>query len=290
MPACPICNKKSHLKWPGSTNPKKYFSNTIYSIASSAKHHLPLFVCTSCQHAFTHPLPKESDLIRFYKQAPIDKSFIQEESGRRHTAANIIKKIQSFALNCRTLIDLGCGPGFFLSQARKAGFDTHGIESSDWAHKLATEKLALPNIHHGKLNIAFTLPSQSFDFVTAFDLIEHLSDPKLLIQAATHLLKPKGLLVITTPRFDSFLAKLSGKKWHAVFPEHLHYFSLASINHLFSSYDFEIAQIHSHTRHFSINYLLSRILRRRLSLPFFPFNQTIPVNLSDELELYARLK
>ena len=290
MPVCPICSKKSQLKWPGSTTSKKYFSITGYSIASSAKHHLPLFVCTSCHHAFTHPLPNETDLATFYKQAPTDKSFIQEELGRRHTAANIIKKIQSLAPNYHTLIDLGCGPGLFLSQAAKAGFSTHGIESSNWAYKYATEKLTLPNIHHGTLDIALTLPPQSFDVVTAFDLIEHLSNPKLLVKVAAHLLKPKGLLVITTPRLDSFSAKLFGKKWHALFPEHLHYFSHASLKHLLSSNNFTLAKNYSHTRHFSINYLLSRILRRPLSVSFFPFTQIIPINLGDEFETYAILQ
>ena len=249
-----------------------------------------MFICTSCHHGYTHPLPDTTTLSKFYEQAPIDQSFIQEEPGRRRTAQKVIKRIQSINASGKKLIDLGCGPGLFVSEANNASYETSGIESSTWAHTFATKTLTLPNIMHNDLDSAFNLPPQSFDIITAFDLIEHLIIPRRLIQAAKHLLKPGGLLVLTAPRFDSLAAKSLGNKWHALFPEHLHYFSTTSLNHLLTASNFSITKLHSHTRYFSPNYLLTRILHRPISISSFPFNQNLPINLGDEMEVYAVLK
>jgi len=234
-------------------------------------------------------MPDASALSKFYEQAPSDQSFIQEESGRRRTAQKVIKGIRSIDTNGQKLIDLGCGPGFFVSEASNAGYETYGLESSIWAHTFATKTLGLSNIIHNDLNSALNLSPHSFDIVTSFDLIEHLITPTHLIRVARHLLKPGGLLVLTTPRFDSLAAKSLGNKWHALFPEHLHYFTIASLNHLLSASNFSIPKLGSHTRHFSPNYLLTRISHHSMAISSFPFNKILPINLGDEMEVYAML-
>jgi SAM-dependent methyltransferase len=116
------------------------------------------------------------------------------------------------------ILEVGCGVGHFLTAARKVGFETWGTEISSSA---LTRLQALGfDVRRGDLP-DLRLPDEHFDAVVLFEVIEHLPDPGRYLQECRRLLRPGGLLLLTTPNFDSLSRRLLGARWRVVDPEHL---------------------------------------------------------------------
>ena len=97
-------------------------------------------------------------------------------------------------------LDLGCAFGFLIEEARGAGFRAFGLDASQYA--LSQVRRHAPSVAGtAVLGNALQLPfaNQSFDVVTAFDLVEHVPTPESLLVEAARILRPGGLLIAATP-------------------------------------------------------------------------------------------
>lgn len=98
------------------------------------------------------------------------------------------------------ILDLGCAYGFLVAEAREAGFCAFGIDASRFAVAQAAEHARRA---HGALVAGHAerlpFPDASFEVVTAFDVLEHVPRPELLIAEAARVLVPGGLFVGATP-------------------------------------------------------------------------------------------
>ena len=99
------------------------------------------------------------------------------------------------------VLDVGCGEGNFLTQARARGAETWGVEPNRTAAQIARSKgLAvfeiLPGLHES---------AEAYDVITAFQVLEHVVDPIAFIGGCVEVLRPGGVLVVGVPNDDSFL-------------------------------------------------------------------------------------
>lgn len=94
------------------------------------------------------------------------------------------------------LLDIGCGTGLFL-QRRKADCDPFGIDFSLQALQFCTSRGLARLARADAVRLPF--PDNSFDLVTAFDLIEHVYDDHALVDEIHRILKPDGFLLATVP-------------------------------------------------------------------------------------------
>ncbi len=101
-------------------------------------------------------------------------------------------------------LDVGSGPGMLVAHAISRGWDAIGQEISHWACERAREQgipvLEGPLGEHG-------LPSDSFDAISMFDVLEHLPEPHPVVRETLRMLKPGGVLVIETPNIGGFFAR-----------------------------------------------------------------------------------
>ena len=103
-----------------------------------------------------------------------------------------------------TLVDIGCGLGFFLLTVRRArpSWALHGYELSGLAVEWAREHNGLDEVvHHGGVEDAAIEPG-SVDVITMWDVIEHLPRPQGLLAHLRRLLKPDGFLFLQTPNWS----------------------------------------------------------------------------------------
>src|SRR2546428_9581461 len=121
------------------------------------------------------------------------------------------------------LLDLGCALGDFLLEAKAAGWDVAGVEISTFAAQRARARGL--RVTAGRLE-ELDLPAASFDVITLYDAIEHLTDPVATLAAVHRLLVPGGLLHLVTPSVGGVQARLLGRHWYHYKPgEHLFYFT-----------------------------------------------------------------
>jgi SAM-dependent methyltransferase len=147
-----------------------------------------------------------------------------------HTQRLLAKQITRMAYKKQThkILDIGCNNGQWLL-ALDNKWDKYGVEVSEEAANIA-RKFTHAEIFCGPIE-SYKTELESFDVITAFALIEHLVDPRKLIQWIYQHLKKGGLLVLMTGDRESKMAKRLKDKWPLYAPkEHLSFYSSQSLS------------------------------------------------------------
>jgi SAM-dependent methyltransferase len=138
----------------------------------------------------------------------------------------VIRLIQKFKPSGRFL-DVGCATGAMLVAAKDSGFETEGLELSDWSSKLAMGKGLV--VHKEYLeSLASKKPGQ-YDVISLIGVIEHFADPLKELKYIRSLLKPDGILVVWTGDVDSITSRFLGRKWWYWQGQHIQYFTHRSL-------------------------------------------------------------
>jgi SAM-dependent methyltransferase len=211
--------------------------------------------CDSCGHMQLETMPADERLAELYEEAE-STDYVEEEAGQRHTANEILARVERFGAPGR-MLDLGCWVGFLLSEAQRRGWETVGVEPSEWASTFARERLGL-DVRRAEL-FAAELEPNAYDAVFLGDVIEHLPRPDAALARIRELLVADGVLAMALPDAGSRLARVMGKRWWAVAPTHVQYFTRASLGTLLARCGFEPLLWETQPKSFTVRYYLDRI-------------------------------
>jgi len=111
------------------------------------------------------------------------------------------------------LLDVGCGRGYFLHQAKQAGFQVEGVEISHRAAQYASEHFDV-TVHIDNLDEETSFDGD-YDIITMWHVLEHFQDPVTALQQVWTVLSPRGHLFIEVPNLRSLFFQLASnsKKW-----------------------------------------------------------------------------
>ena len=125
------------------------------------------------------------------------------------------------------VLDFGCGWGHFLRIAKGLGWEVSGVElEAKRANEANRQGLSVFN---GTLKEA-KFPDNFFDVITAFQVLEHLTDPSEILDALWLKLKDRGIIVVSVPNYGSLEAKILRRRWQGFHPvEHIYYFDFRSL-------------------------------------------------------------
>jgi 2-polyprenyl-3-methyl-5-hydroxy-6-metoxy-1,4-benzoquinol methylase len=212
--ACRICSGDVTLRIRGRGAP---LTAAAFSPSAHATGlHGDLLVCRECGTVQQPALPAGAELHDLYRDMT-DEAYLGEEDGRRATSARLLDLIAPFVPRGR-LLDVGCGPGLLLDEARHRGYETLGLELSRASAEHARTALGL-DVRELALE-DFADEGDGFDVVVLADVIEHLDDPVDGIARCAALLKPGGVLCVVTPDPSSATARAAGKRWWGYVPAH----------------------------------------------------------------------
>jgi 2-polyprenyl-3-methyl-5-hydroxy-6-metoxy-1,4-benzoquinol methylase len=124
------------------------------------------------------------------------------------------------------LLDVGAAYGEFLQRAAKRGrWNLSGVEIDPKAARQAG-LAAKADVRSGPIEEQ-TFNRYYFDIITAFELIEHLPEPRNTIRQIHEWLKPDGIFCLSTPNLNKLKNRISkvGRDNFYIPPEHLLYFN-----------------------------------------------------------------
>jgi SAM-dependent methyltransferase len=154
--------------------------------------------CGGCRHVYVNPKPVDRALRDFYQHyLPQEESSIE---AWRTMMAPVTRRAAREILRLRSvgrLLDVGAGYGFFVSEMKARGWDAAGVEISEKAIGYARHRLGLI-VYPGPLE-PLCFEEGSFDVVTGFYIVEHLSDPLSFLEECHRILTPGGFLFLRYP-------------------------------------------------------------------------------------------
>lgn len=178
--------------------------------------------CAACGLIMADPIPTEAEIAAYYAN---------DFQYSKYTARALLKRIQGkdrwlrlrrvlSGSRQRRILDIGCGHGWFLYAARKAGWDCTGVDFPSEATRYARQGLGLKVIEEDFL--AADLPEGAFDVVALWHALEHMRDPLAALRRVRALLAPDGIGIIAVPNVMCRGLAATGTNWIWLQPPYLH--------------------------------------------------------------------
>ena len=258
-----------------------------------------LVACTTCGMLMRHFLPETADLAEIYApeyyahrpEHPVRgyADYIGDAERHRETARRRLALLACFAARKGKLLDVGAAAGFFVDEARRAGWEAEGDAVAEHMAEWGRRELGAP-LRTGDLRAVGG--DGSFAVVTMWDYIEHAIDPRGDFARAHELLGSDGILALSTGDVGSLVARVSRSRWHLLTPRHHNFFfNSRTLARLLAATGFDIAWSGhpgaryslAHIAHKSLpEFVAERVARSRLA------RRSLPVNLFDIVTVIAR--
>lgn len=213
-PLCPVCNGKD--------------ASAVYKFTP-----FNVVQCQTCNFYFLSPRPVENFMLKVYSDNAYFggdsigyEDYYEQESALRATFRRLLNNMRRLNMTGGALLEVGCGYGYLLDEAR-GFFDVRiGTEFSN--HALQQAKMKADFIYADGVE---KIPdNDKFDCIVLFNVIEHLYHPKQFLEDLGRHLSPGGKMIIATPDMNSFWRRFMGRKWPSFkIPEHVNYFDADSL-------------------------------------------------------------
>ncbi|HEV2884103.1 MAG TPA: class I SAM-dependent methyltransferase [Pyrinomonadaceae bacterium] len=222
------------------------------------KNDFELMTCEACATLYTAYAPGGSQSHDYDAYYTADNLTVPEFIDRR--LDEIVTTFEEYRKNNR-ILDVGCGAGSFLEAAARNNWEAFGVEVSSTASEHIRNRGY--DVFCGELQNA-GYPDGHFDVVIASEVLEHVPNPRAMLEEISRVLRPGGLLWATTPHGRGVSGRVLGLGWSTVCPpEHLQLFSVASISRLLTETGFEHIKLATHgTNPFELIHGLRRRVAR----------------------------
>lgn len=295
--ACNLCGSRDvQLLYPSTLINLTPNADDFRCTSAAYGVHPPIVRCNVCGLVYANPR-WDSNVVRDNYSVVEDPTYVEEREGRVLTFNRNLKPLETLIgpdSGTQRLLDVGCHIGVMVELAQQRGWDAWGVEPSTWAAEQARARGL--HVITGTLDSA-EIPSDYFDVVTMWDVIEHLTDPAAELSNVHRVLKPGGVFAIHTIDIESWFARMMGKRWPWLMEMHLYYFSPRTLRKMLEKTGYQVIHSSAQGRFLRLGYFTTRIepyskpIYRALNAIIERMNWggvAIPVNFGDLFTLYAR--
>ena len=134
------------------------------------------------------------------------------------------------------LLDVGCGPGYFLSHLKDKGIQAKGLELAEWLVKICRAK----GLNVARADLAQE-PDKAYNAITMFDVLEHIPDPIKFMRTLGKKVKPGGYVLAYIPNIHSLAFYLMKDRQNTLQPfQHLGFYDAKALAYLARKTDFSV--------------------------------------------------
>lgn len=189
--------------------------------------------CEKCRLVFTNPVPNEDFLLKLYshesyKRNTVSGIYCLDEKINSVDHRYVLKHLKRLC-NGKRLLDVGCGIGSFVRSALDVGWDAYGVEPSPYVGELA--RATLGNCISVGFLKTLDFEKESFDAITLWYVLEHVTDPTDFLRDCNYLLKTDGCIFVAVPNVKYMMLRrrvervTTGKLGSVYAHEHLFQFT-----------------------------------------------------------------
>jgi SAM-dependent methyltransferase len=258
--ACPVCGVSSAR---AAVFLRSSFDRTRLTATSFASRKMPEFMsyrllrCMGCEIVYAAAAPPAELLAHAYAAADYDSS--EEAALAADTYADALAATIATLPRRDRVLEIGTGTGALLERlldrVLDAGFvEAVGIEPSGAA--IAAAAPAVRGLIRQGMFVEADFEPESFDLICCFQTLEHVSDPRALVQSCVRLLRPGGALALVTHDYAAPLNRLLGCRSPIIDIEHLQLFCRPSLDRLLHDVGLSRREIRGLVNRYPLRYWL----------------------------------
>lgn len=252
---CAICESRGEytVLYQKNFDHKKHLNTNVFSARRIPdKVHGTIARCHTCGLVRSLEIIERKQLNQLYKDS--DFTYSSMTGKLRDTYSLILKKAVKYAPSKKAFLEIGCGNGFMLEEAKKQGFkQVKGVEPSIDAISHADK-----SVKKEILNTILkrdTFDKEKFDLICAFQVFDHIPDPNSFLNICHNILKPEGVLLLMNHDVRSLSARILGEKSPIFDIEHTYLYDQSTIKKILQKNDFQIKKVYSPEAIMSIRYI-----------------------------------
>ena len=183
---------------------------------------------------YADPVPEEFASGQYYDQSGGEYYLSPAKLESDYADVRFERELRLFRKHCTggAVLDVGCSSGAFLHQLSKrwpGAYSLMGTDASgpalDYAESRGVRVVRGDFLQHD-------FGGQRFDAVTLWAVLEHLLEPGAFLEKAWSLLQPGGRCFVLVPNGQSLAARVLGTRYRYIYPQHLNYFTRATLKRL----------------------------------------------------------
>ncbi len=265
---CAICGTEANAteRYPANYDSAAFSPETFSARRVPDRIHYRIVQCRGCGLVRSDPVADPAVVAGLYARSTFD--YAQETRALQETYGRYLRSLGGNGAAHRSLLEIGCGNGFFLEEALRQGYrDVWGVEPSRHAVSRAAEEIR-PKIVCDVLRPGL-FPDERFDVIVMFQVLDHLSSPDSILLLSWRMLKPGGAILALNHNVEAWSARLLGERSPIIDIEHTFLYSPRTLRRLFEKCGFAVQRAGSVRNKYSIAYLaqlvpMPRSLKNRL--------------------------
>jgi len=195
------------------------------------KGELRLVRCRHCSMIYANPAPAEYASGQYYDRTGMDYYLSPAKLESDYAPVRFERELRLFRKHRQdgAVLDVGCSSGAFLFQLTQRFPGCYQILGTDVSGPPMdyAEGRGVPVVRGNFLEQDFG--QKRFNTVTFWAVVEHLLEPKPFLAKACSVLKPEGLCLVLVPNMKSLAARVLGARYRYLYPQHLNYFTKATL-------------------------------------------------------------
>ncbi len=251
---CAICDREGGAaeRWPATFDLEAFSARVFSARRLPDRVHYRMVTCDTCGLVRSDPVANEDLLARLYASSSFD--YGREVESIQATYGRALSWLEARSPRREALLEIGCGNGFFLQQARRQGWrEVRGVEPSADAVAKAPPELDGAIVRDVMRRGLFA--PESFDAVCLFQVLDHISNPVELLEECLAVLRAGGLILALNHNVCAWSARMLGERSPIVDIEHTYLYSPATMRSIFAKAGFTDSRVRSVRNTYSLAYL-----------------------------------
>ena len=265
VPACPLCGGRKHSQ--------------LYAFQP-----FEVVRCMHCSLGYLSPRLSEEAMMAQYQDPEYFEGsngcgyedYKLQEAGLRYSFRNLLHILEKKGLTGGALLEIGCGPGLFLDEAKKYFGYRVGTEfSADIAQQALkfADRIIVGGLEHLE-------ETDYFDVIIAISVIEHVYEPIPFLASICNHLRTGGAVVLVTPDLDGLWRRLFRSRWPSFkIPEHVIYFNTETLRQLGTESGLQKVDLFGFTQIFPLSLILNKLCIRHTPPWFQRFLLPVPYTM-----------